>query len=259
MTWPTFANQTSAAAATIDSNLQLAGRLGAIPCTVSGTNALTLTPAPSSAVPTVSAYANYLLFSGIFAATNTTSVTFAVGGLAALNGFIDTPSGPRQFNPGDAVQNNWFAAAYDSALGSGAGGFHVHTAPMPPTGFNMPSTAAAIFLGASTSSVAIGGRMSVASISIGAAAYATRLPSSVVSVTFGAINAQGASVVSVGLTGARPLDNVLVGLPSVVSLGISYQAYVSINDTVVIIANNSTASSITPTGGLFRVSSIGFT
>jgi hypothetical protein len=66
----------------LDADLAALGALTPIPCTVSGTNTISLTPIGN--VPNVAAYANYGQFSGVAAATNTGAVTVAVGSLAPL-------------------------------------------------------------------------------------------------------------------------------------------------------------------------------
>lgn len=122
----TFASLATATLSQLDANFNALGALTPIPCAVAGINSLVLTPEANT--PTVAAYANYMQFTGIVAATNTGAMTAAVGGLTALNVYIDTASGPTLVGAGEVVQNTSFTLMYDSTLNSGAGGFHLSSA-----------------------------------------------------------------------------------------------------------------------------------
>ena len=120
MALPTlFANLSVGTGAELDANFAAVGAIGVIPCAAAGTNAITLTPAANT--PTVSAYANYAIFSFIAAGTNTTVATASVGSLAALPIYKDTLSGPLVLSGGEIVAGNAVSLTYDSALA----GFHV--------------------------------------------------------------------------------------------------------------------------------------
>lgn len=120
-----------------DTDYNEAGLLGTIPCLVSGTNTLTLTPytTPTIGTPPLALQAQ-LRVSGIAAASNTGAVTANVGGLGALAVFKDTAIGPEVLTGGEIVGNNYVVLAYDAALNSGAGGWHLETALLTgaPTG-----------------------------------------------------------------------------------------------------------------------------
>ena len=120
----TFAGLTSAAFSQLDQNFAALGAEVVIPCTISGTYALTFTPAANS--PAVNAYSQ-AVFVGKITATNTlsTTVTVAVGALPALNVYKDTASGPTVLTGGELVQNNLMMVVYDASLNSGAGGWHL--------------------------------------------------------------------------------------------------------------------------------------
>lgn len=118
-----YAAQTAPTMSELDQTFADAGALGIVPCTASGTNAITLTP--NANTPTISAYANYQAFSFIAKATSTGAVTIGVSALAALNAYKDTAGGPIQLQSGDVINVNYYLAIYDLALNSGAGGFHV--------------------------------------------------------------------------------------------------------------------------------------
>lgn len=109
--------------ADLDTNFAALGALAVIPCTITGTNALTLAPAANT--PTVGSYQNYQAYAGIAAVTNTGSTTAAVGSLATLNVYKDSTTGPVALAGGEIVAQNYIALVYDSALNSGNGGFHL--------------------------------------------------------------------------------------------------------------------------------------
>lgn len=119
----TFGPLSTATMAQLDQNFAALGKLTVVPCTVVGTNALTLTPLANT--PTVAAYANYMLFSGVVAMTNTTAVTARVGSLAILPVYKDGGTGPIALTGAELVAANSLLLLYDGALASGAGGFHL--------------------------------------------------------------------------------------------------------------------------------------
>lgn len=118
-----FAGLTTPLMSDLDSNFAALGALTPIPCLVSGTNALTFTP--NGNTPTIPAYVNFQAFLGSSVATNTGAVTATITGLAALNVYKDTSSGPTALASGDIHVNNIVLLIYDSSLNSGAGGFHL--------------------------------------------------------------------------------------------------------------------------------------
>lgn len=154
----TFAAVTSATGAQLDANFNAVGNLGVIPCAVSGTNAITLTPT-AGITPTIAAYANYLRFGGVVAVTNTAATTLRVGALAILNCYKDSPSGPIALSGGELIAGNAFTAIYNSALNAGAGGFHIYT----NTGF-----AGGTISGSLANVVLSGGTLAVLGGSLGA-------------------------------------------------------------------------------------------
>lgn len=119
----TFAGLTAAQMAQLDQNFAALGALTAIPCVVSGTNVLTLTQTANT--PTIPGYVNYQGFLGAAAGTNTGGVTANVGGLGARNVYKDTAAGPAVLTGGEIFIHNLVILIYDSALNSGAGGFHL--------------------------------------------------------------------------------------------------------------------------------------
>jgi hypothetical protein len=98
--------------------------LGVVPCTAAGTNLITLSPASNT--PTISAYANYLLFSFVALHTTTGSVTLQVGSLPALP--VYAADGTIQLGSGAIVINDFYVVAFNQALNSGNGGWTVVSA-----------------------------------------------------------------------------------------------------------------------------------
>lgn len=118
-----FGNSLTNTLSSLDTNFAAVGQMGVLPCTITGTNAITLTP--NANTPTVGSYSNYQCFSGIIANTNTGATTAQVGALAAKKVYLDAQGGPVQASGGELVAQNYAIFAYDSALDSGNGGFHV--------------------------------------------------------------------------------------------------------------------------------------
>lgn len=128
-----FAGLTNPQLVYLDDNFNAVGYNTTIPCSVSGTNALVMTPDANA--PTITTLQNYMRFSGIVAVTNTGAVTVNVSGLGALNAYKDTSaSGPSALVAGDLYVGNSFVAIYDDALNAGAGGFHITATPSGAAG-----------------------------------------------------------------------------------------------------------------------------
>lgn len=106
-----------------DQSLADMGKLGAIPCTAAGTNAVTLTQAAANFSPTIIAYQNYQLFSFVPAANSTGLLTVALGSLGALK--LYRADGVTQATTGDLSSTSVVIIVYNSALNSAAGGFQI--------------------------------------------------------------------------------------------------------------------------------------
>ena len=119
----TFANLTAPTLPELDQNFAALGALTTIPCVISGTNALSLTPATNT--PSINTYANYQPFSGVIVNANTGPTTAQVGALNFLTVYKDTSAGPVALSGGELIPNTLATFTYDSALNSGAGGFHL--------------------------------------------------------------------------------------------------------------------------------------
>jgi len=126
MTWTTFATLTNPTTPELDANFATLSMLAPIPVTVSGTNALTLTSIAGAS--TISSYQNYMTFIGTVVSTNNAGVTASVVGIqsgAFLNVYKDTGLGSVLLTGSEMVAGCSFTLRYDSALNSGAGGFHL--------------------------------------------------------------------------------------------------------------------------------------
>jgi len=131
MSFPTiFANlpgsPSTNPASLLDTMFNLVGAQGAIPCTATGTNAITVTPITNYYLP--AAYANYQIVSFVAVANASGAVTIRLGALAFVKLFM--PSGI-QANSGDININDFYIAAFNGALDSGNGGFQVFNASTP--------------------------------------------------------------------------------------------------------------------------------
>lgn len=212
-----FSNNTAPTGPQLDADLAALGAIGVVPCTVSGTNTIALTQQANT--PTVAGYANYMQFSGVAAATNTGAVTAAVVALGALSVYKDTILGPSALTGGEIVQNTALVLMYDSALNSGAGGFHLISPP----------------------------------------SRAVRDLTTTASITLGAMLPQTGSIATITLGGTSVGDVIGIGFPASPSIGISWAGYVPNAGTVVVQAFNLfAAATVTPTAGLYRISARGY-
>lgn len=124
-----FENNLTNSLQALDNNFITFGALAPIPCAIAGTNALTLTPNAIGVVPTptLSTYANHMLFTGIANGTTTAATTAQVGSLPVLPVYKDTRGGPVLTAGGEISNLNAISLLYDSSLGGGTGGFHLFT------------------------------------------------------------------------------------------------------------------------------------
>src|SRR5215472_4294070 len=125
MSYPTvFANLAGGVqpASLLDTMFNICGQQGNIPCTASGTNAITLTPDTNFFLPT--AYANYGMFSFSSAGSSTGPVTLQVGGLGFLRVFT---LGSFQANANDIIGGETYIVVFNQSYDSGAGGWQIVT------------------------------------------------------------------------------------------------------------------------------------
>lgn len=127
-----FALLNVATGAQLDVVLAELGALTTIACTIVGNDSLSLTPFPNT--PSVSAYTTLQGYSGLAVSNNTGVVVASVGGLAQLNVYKDTTSGPVTLSASDIIAGNLIVLYYDPTLDSGAGGFHLGGPGAPGSG-----------------------------------------------------------------------------------------------------------------------------
>ena len=276
MAWTTFANLTTPTLPELDANLSFLNGLINIPCTVSGTNTLTLTPVAGGG--TISSYSNYMVLRGIAAATNSGAVTANFAGIGALNVYKDTPAGPVVLTGNEIVLNCEFSLIYDSTLNASAGGFHLDTpnagglSGQTVTVASINATLGSLtslsisngyFASASIATLSVAtGIATLSSVQLGSVVNAlTRLQSTLASFSITSGNAltpgQEAQA-TISFTGAAVNDQILVQ-PSSVSASLSYAGYVSAAGSVVFRVHN-LAPAATVTVSLFtvRLTDIGF-
>lgn len=285
----TFATKTAATGLQLDENFNALGVLVPIPCTVAGTNTVTMTPATTN-TPTVLAYSNYRLFSGVVAATNTGAVTIQVGSLTALNAYKDSPAGPIALSGGELHIGNAFTAEYDSALNSGAGGFHIWSGTAFAGGTISGSLANLAIVGGTlsvlsgsigaslTSSLLSGnsltisallGSYSQASVSLATLSNAqfgtlgttlatlTRMVSALGTLTFTVTPAATAQDQNITVPGAQVRDAISIGLGTSVPVGAGFTGFCGTLGTVTVRMLNPTASSISVTTMTIRAVAMG--
>lgn len=230
LTWTLFGNLTNPGLGELDNNFTQLAAMASVPCTFSGTNAITMTPLVS-AIP-IGTYFNYMVFMGIAVATNTGSTTASYGSLTSLNVYKDSSSGPVALSGGEIVSGNAVFLTYDGALNGGSGGFHLATGP------------AVIASGLAGSSLRV---PSSAPSSI------TSILSASASITFTSLAPGGNSDQTITISGVSVGDVVALAYPATIQVGIGYYGFVSAASIVTVRAFNYTpASTLTPTGGTYR-------
>lgn len=293
----TFASLTTILSTYWDANYSALGALVPIPCSVAGTNAITLTPLANT--PTVTSYANYMQFSGIVASSNSGAVTAAAGSLTALAVYKDTASGPVALSGGELIANTAFTLMYDNTLNSGAGGFHVIYAPtigsfLPLSGGTLSGglvgTTISLTGGISAQTATIGGLLtastatiagvmkaatitatggisgtaatvtglvSAGSLQVNSGATVSRLLTALNTITFATIPIQGTADQTVTLTGVSVGDVVMAAPPSSPTVGLVLSAFVSATNSVVLRFANPTTATLVAPAGTYRTTAIG--
>ncbi len=221
MTWTTFGSTPNPTGQELDTNLLALARMGAYPCSVSGSaNAIVLALLDTNAPPN-NAYQNYVDYAFIVALTNNAPVTIRVGSLASLNAYKDTSAGPVALAGGELVQNCLCVATYDSTLNASAGGFHVRVVG------------------------AVNSPINPSQIQVNGGASLTRMVSGTYTVAFTVVPANLSQDQNVTLVNASVGDPVVLGLPATVTSGLMFNARVAATGTVALRAANITAASIT--------------
>ena len=232
-----FENNTQNLLQALDNNFVTMSAAAPIPCSVSGTNTLTLTQNAAGMVPSsaLTLYSTNQVYSGIAVQTNTGPVTATVGSIGFLNVYKDTASGPTLLTGGEIVALNAISFRYDPALNSGAGGFHLTS-----------STAEA------------------------SAPITSLLSGNTPTLTFTAAPGWGSQDQTFTLTGLPPAiplpgDFVQVAGPSLAAAGISYVGYVNSVGSLTSLLSvttlsvrliNSTSASLASNSGVYRYAAI---
>lgn len=115
----TFGPLTAVVSGQLDTNFAAVAALMVVPCTATGTNAISLSGNLNT--PTISAYADFIQFSFVAAATSTGAVTVEFGSLGFLPLYL--PDGVTQAGANSVIATAFYQIAYDDALNGGGGGF----------------------------------------------------------------------------------------------------------------------------------------
>ncbi len=262
-----FANLTTATGAQLDGNFAALGAISIIPCGVTGTNALSLLPLAN--VPAVTAYANYMTFSGVAAADNTGPVTAGVGSLGSLGVYKDTAAGPVALAGAEIQAGNLITLTYDAGLN----GFHLQTGinasggtflaltggtlsgPLFGTSLSLSGSIAAQNAGFSggVSCVSVtavraifSGSLSGTTVNIGPPGSAIKNVAtvSVASVVYSAVLPNTSADQSIAFPSLNVGDTLMMGLPSLTSVGLSFNAFAASSGTATLRAFNVSASTI---------------
>lgn len=233
-----FANNPTPALPDLDQNFNAVFLLTPVPCSVAGTNSLTLTQnaVGQAASGVITAYANGLQVCGVFAQTNNGPVQAALGALALVNVYKDTILGPVALSGLECVQNCAFTMRYDSTLNANAGGWHLITDAASSGNTITPTLVRAsvgLQLGATTSPILTGLLEATATL-----AYTAIVPNAAQDQTF-------------TVAGLLATDGLAMALPLPNSIGLTFTSYFaagnSVTGTVTVRAANLTAAStITP-------------
>lgn len=246
LSWTLFSNDVSPTGPNLDADLSLAMSAAFLPCTVSGTNSLTLGAMITGFV--VAAYQNYMGFCGVAVNANSGPVQATYQGLGLLNCYKDTASGPAAFTGGEIQPGNLIFFNYDSALNSGAGGFHLDIGPAGLIGLYLPITGGVLTgdLGLPGLNVPAASGSTVSSILSGSA-----------SIAFVSLVPGGHSDQLLTISGVSIGDVIALGYPTSIVPGTSFDGFVSAASIVTIRAFNFTpASTLTPLGGVYRATAI---
>lgn len=286
MTAPTitlFANNTAPTGPELDNDFLAYAVFTTIPCTVTGTNSITMTQNVNT--PALSQLTNYIQFAGVFAVSNTGPLTIVAGGFGVLNAYKDTPGGPVAFTGGECIAGNAFTARYDSALNASAGGYHVSTntgfsggTVSGPTVFQSPVAFVGGSVGATLSSSLLTGNSltvaallasvstlsaslsSVTFLEVGAsAASITRILSGLGTVTYSITPANSTQNQNFTLAGAQLLDSIAIGLPASPPAGAGFTGFMAAAGTVTLRLINPATVTLGAATITVRATAFGFT
>jgi hypothetical protein len=251
-----FANDTTPALPDLDQNFLAFGVLAPIPCSVAGTNALTLTQnsANEAASIALAAYQNNVQVCGIAAATSTGATTARVGALASLPVYKDTVAGVMATTGGEIVVGTAFTLFYDSTLNSNAGGWHLITS-IPNASDVIAAIAGATIAPAVVNAGTVNATLlnSTSGLQVGATTSPTLtgLLSAQATLAFTSMVPNSSQDQSFTIPGLLSTDALAMRFPLPVSSGLTFSSYFAAGNTVagtvtVRCANVTAASTITP-------------
>lgn len=233
-----FGNDTTPALPDLDQNFDAVFLLTPVPCSVAGTNTLTLTQnaAGQASSGVIAAYENGLQICGVAAQTNSGATTARLGTLPVLNVYKDSITGPVVLIGLEIVQACAFTLRYDAALNANAGGWHLIANITTMGNTISPALVRAsvgVQLGATTSPTMTGLIQGG-----GTLAFTALVPNQTQDKTF-------------TVTGLLSTDGIMMSTPLPVSTGLTFSSYFAAGDTVtgtvtVRCANVTAASTITP-------------
>lgn len=232
-----FGGLSAALMSDLDQDFAAVGALTIVPCTVTGTNTLALSPSPNS--PAITVYTDYLQFSAVAAATNTGATTAAIGALPALPVYKDSGGGPVALVGGEIVANNLFELVYDSALASGSGGFHLNT----ETAGGTPFVAAHSLFGNAGTVLAEGGNIAIGanlSLTSGGTLNATAVTGTTTTIVAGA-GLTGGTITASGTIGlaAASLNGVPTPSPAGLKIQVTSSSALTVTATGIMVTNGS--------------------
>ena len=251
-----FANLSNPSLPELDGNFASYTPLTVIPCTVAGTNALALTPlsGTAGATPAITAYQNYMTFSGVFAANGSSALSARVGSLGVLSIYKDGPTGPVLTTGTEAIQNCAFTLMYDSALAAGNGGWHL-TSTTAITGATVAFNTASI-----TNNLTVASLASVTKLEVGASASSlTRMINGTGTVTFTVSAANSVQNQTMALAGAQVGDSVILGLPASPPAGAGFTGFMSAAGTVNLRLVNPSGATLAAATITVNATALGFT
>lgn len=251
-----FENNLTNSLVALDNNFVTFGALVPIPCSIAGTNTLTLTQSAAGLVPTpaIQGYSTGMVFIGVAAGNNTGPVQAQVGSSGLLNVYKDSVAGPVLLIGSEIFGNNAISLLYDAALNSGAGGFHLITSTAINGTTILPS-------GIATTLINTG------AIQVGSSTLTNLLSGNSPTLTFTATpgwSSQDQSFsITAALASALPAvgDFVLVNPPSIGATGIDFRGFVSgvgslssvaSAATIAIRLINSASASLASNSGVYR-------
>jgi hypothetical protein len=279
MAWTTFAALTTPTLPELDGNFTLLSYLINIPCTVSGTNTLTLTSQAGAA--TYTQYQAGMRLQGVATATNSGAVNAQLGTLPLVPVYKDSPAGPVVLSGAEIVNLTAFALLYDPALNSGGGGWHLQNSAGGLSGSSLASLNVGLLgagsLSAGTFALAqvafgslsatigsigtlVSSLATLGSLAMGAGAPLLRLNSTLTSAVFTTLTPGVAQFATLPWAGVQPFDNILLGWSLAPVSSIVFTPYAPAAGSVILAAFNPLSNvTITLNTVNFRLTNLGWT